>query len=186
MTQPTVVFRRTALLALAGSMAAFAQRRRVVVTRSRVVVRPGHPVARAVNRAVVVRPARKTVVIGAPLVFLPVAAFTAVVVTLPARERLLWQDSETIHRREDWVESNFGVDERGDAIYLEVAGRADLDFADVIFDNGEVQVVDFNERTYGDGIYRLLDFRGRRRVKSVRLVARSKSPSSTFRLYLSA
>lgn len=160
--------------------------RRVVVKRTHVVVRPGHPIARAVNRHVVVRPARRTVVVGAPLVFLPVVAFTAAVVALPARERLLWQDAETIHRNEEWVESNFGVDERGDALFLQIDGRAELDFADVTFENGEVQAVDFNEQTYGNGIHRLLDFRGRRRVKTVRLVARAKSPSATFRLYLSA
>lgn len=164
------------------------RRRRVVVThtRTRIVVRPGHPIARAVTRTVVVRPARTVVVVGAPLVFLPLVMFTAAVVTLPARGRLRWEDTETIHREEDWVESNFGVNERGDALYLDVQGRAELDFADVTFENGEVQVVDFQERTYANGIYRLLDFPGRRNVKTVRLVARSKSEDTTFRLYLSA
>lgn len=169
-----------------GVSPALAYRRRVVVTRPRVVARPGHPIARSINRTVVVRPARRTVVVGAPLVFLPVLAFTAAVVALPARERLIWQDTETIQRNEGWVESNFGVDERGDALYLEIDGRAELDFADVTFENGEVQVVDFNEQIHGNGVHRLLDFRGRRRVKTVKLMARSKSAATTFRVYLSA
>ena len=185
------VSRRSYLLGLAALLvpaggSAQRRRRRVVVTRSRVVVRPGHPLARARTRAVVVRAPRRTVVVGAPLVFLPVAVFAAAVFTLPPRERLLWQDTETIHRDEGWVESNFGVDERGDALYFEISGRADLDFADVAFENGEVQALDFNGRTHANGIYRLLDFHGRRHVKTVRLVARSKSADTTFRVYLSA
>src|SRR3954462_7160877 len=97
-----------------------AQRRRVVVrrgpvVRTTVVVHPGHPIVRALNRSVIVHPMRTRVVVGAPLVFLPVLAWRPTVVTLPARERLLWQDSETIEKNEDWVDSNFGVDKRGDA-----------------------------------------------------------------------
>jgi hypothetical protein len=118
-----------------------------------VVVRPGHPIARAVNRTVLVRTPRAVVAVRSPLVFLPVIAFTAAVVSLPARDRLIWQDTETIHKDEDWVESNFGVDQRGDALYLEIKGRAELDFADVTYENGEVQVVDFNEQVYGNGIH---------------------------------
>jgi hypothetical protein len=125
-------------------------------------------------------------VVGAPLVFLPVVAFAAAVAVLPPRERLIWQDTDTIEMDEDWVESNFGVDERGDALYMEIDGRADLDTADITFENGEVQVVDFNERPYGNGIHRVLDFAGRRNVKTVRLVARSKTEHTTFRIYLSA
>ena len=179
--------RRRLLLTLATPLALAGQRRRrtVVVRRTRVVVRPGHPVGRAANRTVIIRPARRTVVVGTALVFLPVIAFTAAAVALPARERLVWQDTEEIHRDEDWVESNFGIDERGDALYLEINGRADLDFADVTFENGEVQVMDFHEKAFVNGVYRLLDFPGRRNVKTVRLVARSKSGTSTLRMYLS-
>jgi hypothetical protein len=116
-----------------------------------------------------------------------VIAFAATAaVVLPPRERLIWEDTDTIEKHEDWVESNFGVDQRGDALYLEIDGRADLDTADITFENGEVQVVDFNEHTYGTGIHRVLDFPGRRNVKTVRLVARSKTEHTTFRLHLSA
>ena len=172
-----------ALLVPAGAMAQ--RRRRVVVTRGRVVVRPGHPILRAANRTVVVRTPRRAILVTAPLVFLPVVAFAATAAVLPPRERLIWQDTETIHRDEDWVESNFGIDQRGDALFCEIGGRADLDFADITFENGEVQVVDFKEHTYRSGVYRLFDFPGRRNVKTVRLVARSKSEDTTVRLYLS-
>ncbi len=173
--------------ALIPSAAVAQRRRRVVVRRTRVVVHPGHPIARVVNRQVLVRRPARVVVVGAPLRYLPVVAFTAaaVAITLPPRERLIWQDVETIEREEDWVESNFGVDEGGDALYLEIDGRAELDFADITFENGEVQSIDFNEGTYSRGLHRLLDFPGRRQVKTVRLVARSKSEHTTLKVYLS-
>src|SRR5687767_5023895 len=72
-----VVF--TALLSLAEPVGA--QRRKVVVhpkkvvvrrpvVHTKLVVRPNHPVRRVLPQAVVVRPARKTLVMGAPLVYL--------------------------------------------------------------------------------------------------------------------
>src|SRR5688500_17966871 len=97
-----------------------AQRRRVVVRpraphvvvrprapHTRLVVRRGHPVVRRLPATVVVRPARTAVVVGAPPVFLPSLAWTAAVVSMPPRERLVWEDSEVIEREEDWVDANF-------------------------------------------------------------------------------
>ncbi len=186
---PKLLTRRTfAIASILSPLTALAQRRRrVVVTRNRVIVRPGHPIARAVNRSVVIRPARRVVTVGAPLIFLPAIAFTAaaVAISLPPRENLIWQDTESIERDEDWVESNFGVDQSGKALYLQIDGRTDLDFADITFANGQVQVVDFNERTYSDGLHRILEFPVRREVKTLRLIAKSKSGQTTFRLYLS-
>ena len=183
-------------MALAASLLAVllpaslpAQRRgRVVVARPKrttVVVHRGHPIRRALPPAVVVRPARKTVVVGAPLRFLPPVIFAATVVPLPARELLAWQDTEVIQSDEDWVDVNFGVDDRGDALLMEIDGRAQLNFAEVSFENGDVQVVDFEEHTRPSGIYRVLDFRDGRRVMTVRLLARSNSDQTTLRMYLS-
>jgi hypothetical protein len=169
--------------------ASLAQRRRVVVRprphRTTLVVRKGYPIRRTLPRTVVVRPARKSVVVTAPLVYLPAVAWTAAVVSLPARDRLVWEDSETIENDEGWVDANFGVDSSGDALLLEVRGRVELNFAEVTFSNGNVQVVDFNERTHGDGLYRLLDFRDGRHVKTVRIVALSKSDKTKMIVYLS-
>lgn len=123
--------------------------------------------------------------VSAPLLFLPVVAWTAAVVTLPARERFVWQDSETIENDEGWVDSNFGVDGRGDALYLEIIGSAELNFAEVTFSNGNVQVVDFNEKTHGNGIYKLLDFADGRHVSTVRILALSKSKDTKLVVYLS-
>src|SRR5688572_30298466 len=87
-----------ALMALGAPVMVLAQRRRPrrVVRRTRIVVRPGHPLARAAKIDVNVHPARRVVVVGAPIRFLPVATFAVVSASLPPRERLVWQDTETI------------------------------------------------------------------------------------------
>jgi hypothetical protein len=163
--------------------------KRVVVRRpvkhTKLVVRNGHPLRRTLPATVVVRPARKTVAIGAPLVYLPAVAWTRASVSLPSSERLVWQDSEEINRDEGWVDTNFGVDGSGNALFLQIAGDAELNFAEVAFANGNVQVVDFNEQRHGDGTYKLLDFADGRHIKTVRILARSKSEDATLTVYLS-
>ena len=155
------------------------------VRRAPLVVRHGYPIRRVLPAAVVVRPARRAVLVGAPLIFLPTLAWTRTVVALPARERLVWQDSETITRDEEWVDTNFGIDSAGNALFLDIAGKAKLNFAEVTFANGNVQVVDFNEQTHSTGIYRLLDFADGRHVKTVRILAKSESDDTKLALYLS-
>jgi hypothetical protein len=168
-----------------------AQRRRAVVVRrppvrpARLVVHARHPLRRALPPTVVVRPARRVVTVGAPLVFLPSVAWTPAVAPLPAGERLVWQDSEQINRDEGWVDSNFGVDSSGHALFLDINGETRLNFAEVTFANGQVQVIDFNERAHRTGIYRLLDFADGRHVKTVRILAKSESDESNLTVYLS-
>lgn len=136
----------------------------------------GHPLRRPARTVIVRRPApvvRTKVVYAAPIVW------TRAVVTLPPRDRMVWEDSETFRRREDWVDTFYNVNNRGDALYFRVAGRAQVDFAEVTFNNGQTQVVDFNEAPLEDGTYRLLDFADGRQVDYVRMVARSRAPQST-------
>ena len=166
-----------------------AQRRRVVVRRgpvrrTTIVVRPGHPIRRVLPTTVVVRPARRAVVVRAPLIFLPAVVWTAAVVTLPPRDQLVWQDADTLEKDEEWVDSNFGIDDRGKALLIQVEGKARLNFAEVTFENGEVQVVDFNDGTHDTGLYQLLDFRDGRRVMTVRVLARSMSDDTVLSVYL--
>ena len=171
------------------------QRRRVVVRPHRVVVRRpvvgtrlvvrnGYPIRRVLPSTVVVRPARRVVKVNAPLVFLPRVDWAARVVALPPSDQLVWQDSENISREEGWVDTNFGVDSEGKALFLDINGRAGLNFAEITFANGNVQVVDFNERTHGTGIYRLLDFHDGRRVMTVRMLAKSESEETKLAVYL--
>ena len=104
---------------------------------------------------------------------------------MPARDRLVWQDSEQINRDEGWVDTNFGIDESGNALFLDISGSTALNFAEISFANGNVQVVDFDEQTRGSGVYRLLDFADGRHVKTVRILAKSESDVAKLAVYLS-
>jgi len=158
--------------------------RRGPVRRTALIVRPGHPIRRALPMTVVVRPARTAVVVRAPLVYRPALLWAPVIVSLPVRERLLWDDSETIALDEEWVDTNFGIDRTGNGLLLDLDGKAQLNFAEVTFENGDVQVVDFNEKTREKGLYELLDFKNGRRVMTVRILAKSETPATTLRVYL--
>ena len=144
----------------------------------------GHPLARP-GRTVIVRPARPAaVVVRAPIVYAAPVVWTRRIAALPARDRLLWEDSEVITRREDWVDTMLNVNNRGNALYLNIEGRSHLDFAEVHFDNGQVQVVDFNNSNVERGTFLLLDFANGRQVNAVRLIAKSRSPRSKLTVYL--
>ena len=68
------------------------------------------------------------------------------------------------------------VDRRGDRMFLEIdRAAAQISYAEVVFENGEVQFVDFNDKQYGKGVYSLLDFRDGRKVDHVRVVAQAES-----------
>ncbi|MEK6282699.1 MAG: hypothetical protein AABN95_20250 [Acidobacteriota bacterium] len=157
--------------------------RRIVHTR--LVVRNGHPIRRVLPTTVVVRPARRVVAVGPSLVFLPRMVWAPRVVSMPASDRLVWQDNESIERDEGWVDTNFGVDDSGNALFLDLSGTTALNFGEVTFANGQVQVVDFDERTQGPGFYKFLDFANSRHVKNVRLLAKSESDATKLTIYLS-
>ncbi len=172
---------------------AAAQRRVVVrrpvvvkrpIVRTRVFVRPGHPLRRGLPATVVVRPARRVVTVGAPAVFLPSVVWVPATAVVPSPDRLTWQDSESIVKEEGWVDANFGIDMRGNALFLQIDGKTKLNFAEVYFANGNVQVIDFNEKTRETGTYRLLDFNDGRHVSTVRILARSESDETTLSVLL--
>jgi hypothetical protein len=181
------------IMLLLTATGAMAQRRRVVVhparhpvaARHALVVRTGHPIHRLLPREVVVHPARRTVVVRAPLRYLPALTWRTAVVTLPPRERIVWQDTETITRDEEWVDTNYGVDGNGNALFLHLEGTAQLNFAEVTTESGNVQVVDFNEQSHGTGAYKLLDLGVGEHVMSVRILAKSESDDTKLSVYLS-
>ncbi len=77
------------------------------------------------------------------------------------------------------------ADARGTALFLEIEGKAKLNFAEVVFENGDVQVVDFEEKTHPAGLYLLLDFKDGRKVDHVRMVAKAESEKAKVVLRLS-
>lgn len=140
--------------------------------RVNVRVGVGHPIRRPARTVVVRRP----VVVPARVVYAAPVIWTRTAVALPGRDRLVWEDSEVLTRPEDWVDTTLKVNARGDALYLRTEGRVQIDFAEVEFENGQVQVVDFNEAPLERGTFKLLDFKDGRKVESVRLIARSRTP----------
>ena len=140
----------------------------------------GHPIQRP--RTVIVHRepliVERTVVYAAPVVWAPA------IVVVPPRPRIVWEDSETILRREDWVDTNLAVHNTGEALLLRLEGRARVDFAEVHFRNGQARVVDFHESVLNPGVYRLLDFEPGREVASVRLVAKAETPRATLGVLL--
>jgi len=166
------------LLTLAG--AASAGRVKVVErrghVRTRVVVREHFPIRRQLPVVVVRRPQR--VVVTERIVYAPPVIWAAVVVSLPPRERLVWEDGETLVKGEGWTDVQLDVNDRGQKLYLELTGRTKLEFAEVVFGDGEARVVDFAQRDHPPGIYSLLDFRDGRMVRYVHLVARATSAES--------
>jgi hypothetical protein len=175
-----LAFALVLIVGLQNVAPAFAARRVVVrrgPARRTVVVRRGWPLRRPA-RVVVVRPAR-VVVRVAPARYLAPVVFTGVVVaaaSAPVHDALVWEDGETLSKGDDWTEFTLNCDARGTRLWIEVQnGRVQADWAEVVFENGDTQVVDFAERTHDPGLYSLLDFRDGRMVDHVRMVARAKS-----------
>ncbi len=172
------------LVLFAAAGAAEARRvKRVVVRgpRVKVTVRTGFPIRRTLP-AVVVRPA--PVVRVTPRVYLPAAVFTAAVVaTIPPG--VDWRRSESLDREDGWTDFTMNVDRRGRQLLLQITdGPAQLNFAEIVFDNGDTQVVDFNERVHRTGTYSLLDFKDGRKVDHVRIVAKSSGDDTQITLHL--
>jgi hypothetical protein len=146
---------------------------RVRGTRTTIVVHNGFPIRRALPNVVVVAP--RVAFRVAPVTYLVAVPFRATIVALPPSSGLVWEDSQSLEREDGWSDFALNVDARGRALYLEVGGRVQVSFAEVVFDNGETQVVDFGDASFKNGVYQLLDFRDGRKVDHVRLVAAAKS-----------
>ena len=181
-----------------GSGRFVAPRPPIAVKRAPVVIHPGWPLTRP-PRPVIVRPPRVSVRVRVePRVFLPPIIFGGAVVSHRhergyryydgrgySRDSLVWQDSETLYREDEWTEFTLDCSTGGTRLWFEVfEGRVQADWAEVVFGNGEVQVVEFPERTLGPGLYLLQDFRGGRRVDYVRMVAKATSHEAQLTLWL--
>ncbi len=71
------------------------------------------------------------------------------------------------------MDLNFPFDNPGESLYLKLDGRLQMHFAELTFTNGQVQVVDFNQRLQDSGIFELLDFMDGRKAENVRLLAKA-------------
>ena len=174
-------------VAMAGSAEA-GRRVRVVHHghRTTVVVHRGFPIRRTLP-VVVVRPPVVAVRV-APVVFLPPVVFGAVVVSTPiAASGQVWEDDEDLELEDGWTEFTMNVDKRGSHMLVEIEkGAAELSFAEVVFENGETQVVDFGDKVHPKGMYDLLAFKDGRKVDHVRVVAKSVTSETEITLHLTA
>ena len=170
------------VLVFAGS--ADAARRRVVVRgpHRTVVVHTGFPVHRVLP-AVVVRPG--PVVRVAPRLYLAPVVFAATVIALPAVTD--WRGTEGLDRDNGWTDFTMNIDKRGRELLLQIDhGAAQISFAEVVFENGETQVVDFNDAVHRSGTYSLLNFRDGRKVDHVRVVAKADRDDTDITVHLVA
>ena len=150
---------------------------------TKVSVRTGFPIRRDLPN-VVVRPAPRVRV--TPRVYLPAVVFSAAIVTtLPDADQRVWKESTEIDRQDGWTDFTLSVDRRGDRMFLQIErGAAQISFAEVVFDNGDAQVIDFADGVQKRGYYALADFRDGRRVDHVRVVAKAAGDETEITLHL--
>lgn len=158
-----------------------ARRKKVVVRKNRhrttVVVHKGWPLRR---RARVVYVSTPSVTVRVrPARYVAPVVFVGTVVTVnarPAPRTIVWEDAQTLYKDDDWTEFTLDCNSRGRKLWIEiVGGKVQPDWAEVVFENGDATVVDFQEKTRGIGLYSLLDFKDGRKVDHVRVVARARS-----------
>ena len=153
------------------------------VKRVIVAVGPGHPIQR--DQPLVVQHRTGVAVRVRPTMYLPLVAWRSVPIARPAPARVVWRDSEPLSFDDDWTETTFDCNQAGSRLYLElVSGRVQLDFIEVVFENGDCQVVDFSNRSHAPGVYSLLDLGEVRTVDHVRVIARSRSDVGRIALML--
>lgn len=70
----------------------------------------------------------------------------------------------------------------GTGLYVDLGGSVQFRSAEIVFTDGEVDRLDLQYATRGDGIFELRDFGRERTVQSVVLVARAASPRATVHL----
>ena len=103
----------------------------------------------------------------------------------PTRDMVVWEDGETLSKSEDWTEFTLGCGSNGRQLWLQIqSGRAQFDWAEIVFDNGDAQVVDFAEKTHGPGMYCLFDAVRGRKVDHVRVLARARSDEAKVMLQM--
>jgi hypothetical protein len=121
-----------------------------------------------------------------PLRYFAPVLWVPVVVAPPAAPDLVWEDAQELAKDDEWTDFTLNANQTGRKLFIEVArGTASLDFAEVVFENGDTHVVDFGEHPREPGLYSLLDFADGRKVDHVRMVARADSETSRVVLRMS-
>jgi hypothetical protein len=139
--------------------------------RTTIVVHRGFPLRRALPPVFVLAP--RAAIRVAPLRYLAPVVWAPVVVAAPAARELAWEERQELAAENEWTDFALSAGQTGRRLYLEVeGGPVALNFAEVVFANGDTQVVDLGERPRDPGVYSLLDLGDGRMVDHVRMVAR--------------
>ena len=142
------------------------------------------PIHRRLPTATVVR--RPTVTIVEPRMYLTPTTFSAVMSSNPpAVLNEVWSGTEQLKSSDGWIDFTKSVGVIGQHLYLSVDdGEAQISYAEVVFDDGASQVVDFNDQFQDPGLFSLVDSLNGQRVDHVRVVAKADSSLSDISLRL--
>lgn len=145
--------------------------------RATVVVADGWPLHRPLKTVVVHSP--RTAVHVQTSAYLAPISFAGSPIkqsTAPPLDLFVWEDSEMLVKGDDWTDVTLSANARGGKLWLEIPeGKAQIDWAQITYGDGEAQVVDFGDKIHGAGLYPLLKVEQGRTVDHVRLIARAKS-----------
>ena len=152
--------------------------------RGTVVVHRGFPIRRTFPHVYVRAP--RVAIRVAPRVYLHPFLFPGVVVRVrPAVTAIVWHTVEPLALDDDWTDLTLDVNQEGQHLYFEVTdGAARVSFAELVYADGETQVVDFADKVYPVGFYPLVDLERARRIDHVRLVAAANAEAIGIGLHL--
>jgi hypothetical protein len=126
---------------------------------------------------------RVTIVESRP--YLAPATIDSLVVTLALPlENDAWEGTKEV-ASDQWTDFTLPVGVTGTHLYLGVDGAAaQISSAEIVFDNGDSQVIDCNDQTVQPGLYSLFELTGGRKVDHIRVVARAETQTSDITLRL--
>jgi hypothetical protein len=145
--------------------------------RATVVVADGWPLHRPLKTVVVHSP-RTAVRVQTTGYLTPIAFGGSAIKQTTAQplDLFVWEDSEMLVKGDDWTDVTLNANARGGKLWLEIPdGKAQIDWAQITYGDGEAQVVDFGDKIHGAGLYALLNVEQGKTVDHVRLIARAKS-----------
>ncbi len=154
--------------------------------RTEVALHEGWPLKRS-GHVVLVRPAKRAVRVQPKSYLSPVRPGRRIGMknAAPARVNVLWEDSLWLSKSDYWTQLTLPSGTRGTRLWLDLrGGKAKFDWAEVVYENADAQVVDFKERTLAPGLYSLLDPDAPRIVSHVRMVARATTNEPRVKLML--
>lgn len=151
--------------------------------RGHVVVHEHFPIHRTLP-LVVVRPPRVAIRV-APRIYLAPIVIRPVVVVAPAPRLVVWHQVEQFEPADEWTDVSFAVGGSGSHLYFEVGGApARVSFAEVVYADGETQVVDFDDQPYSPGYYSVVTLEQPRPVDHVRVVAFADGAAASLSFHL--